>query len=226
MGICFKAGVLGRAANDVEIVAVHRAIRFHKLRNRHHLVKVLGTDHGVDVYAQPGILLSAGLNRLQGLKCLGKIPGHGANGILHLVQSIHGHVQVKLEFGVFFANARRPLGGAFGQQAVGRQVHPADAIVGVEKMDDVGEFAAQHGLAARKPQVSERRHAEGQLADFIPGQIAALVKLFPVKAGAALGVADGGDEENHRAQALLPPQGMIDFHQFGFVTGGHVVPAP
>ena len=193
---------------------------------RHHLVKVLRANHRVDVDAQPGILLPAGLKRLDGLQRLGKIPGHGANGILHLVQAVHGHVQVELQFGVFLADARHPLGGAFGQQAVGRQVHPADAIVGVKEMDDVGEFAPQHGLAARKPQVAEMRHAEGELADFIPGQIAALVQFFPVKARPALGVANGSDEEDHRPQAFLPPQGMIDLHQVRFVTGGHVVSAP
>ena len=190
---------------------------------RHHLVKVLRANHRVDVDAQPGILPPAGLNRLKGLERFGKISGHGANGILHFVEAVHGHVQVELEFGVFFANARDPLGGAFRQQAVGRKIHPADAIVGVKKMDDVGEFAPQHGLAARKPQVAELRHAEGQLANFIPGQIAALVQLFPVKTRPALGVANGRDEEDHRPQALLPPQGMIDLHQVRFVTAGHVV---
>ncbi len=173
----------------LKVMPVHRAMGFYKLRNVHYLIEVFRADDGVDVHSKARILLAAGLDSLNRVECLGKIPRHGTNGILHLVQPVHGDIEVEAEFGIFFANTGYPFRGALGQQAVGWKIDPPDAILLVKEMDDVGQIAPKHRLAPGKPEIAKPGHGEGQLADLVPGQIAALVQLFPIKASPALGIA-------------------------------------
>src|SRR5205807_3072785 len=63
--------------------------------------------------------------------------------------------------------------------------------------------------------------------DFVPSQIAALVQFFPVKAGAALGVAHRGDEEDDQLQALGPCEDVEDASEFcAVVHADRGLPSP
>src|SRR3989454_7465357 len=213
-----QARVRRVAPDDVEVVTVHRAAGLDELGDLEDVVEILRADYGVNVDAQVREPLPARLNGFERFERLLEIAGDGADRVLHLAEAVEGDVQVEAQFGVFGQNSPHPLGRPPRQQAVRRQVHPPDAVVRVKEPDNFGKLFAQHGLAAGEPEVGEIRHRPGKFLDFVPGQVALLVEFFPIKTSPALGIADGGDEENYQLEAPLGGKPLIDFPEFRLVV--------
>src|SRR5262245_32511602 len=118
-------------------MTVNRAVSSHKPGDLEHVVEIFRTYDSVDVYPQPGKALAAGLDGVKRLKGPGEIPRNVADGILHRVETVQGDIQVQLQLKIFRKDLLHPGGSALGEETVGWKIYPADAILGVEKVQNL-----------------------------------------------------------------------------------------
>ncbi len=95
--------------------------------------------------------------------------------------------------------------GARLDERVGRNDDTAHLIIFDERINDFRQVAAQHRLAAGKPEVCDGWHRLRDLLDLIEGHVAGLIQFCVVKAGLAESIAARSDEENQRAETLFAP---------------------
>src|SRR5262249_29439304 len=72
----------------------------------------------------------------------------------------------------------RPL----GEEAVARAVDPLHAVLADEALADLGEVAAQEGLAAGEREALDRTERVGQREELVARQVVPPVQLLPVEA--------------------------------------------
>ena len=119
-------------------------------------------------------------------------------------KAIDADVQVNMQFGTAGENRVQAVVGALREQSVRRQIHPANAIVAVEKLDDPAQFLPHERFATRKPKIGDRWHGFRDSANLLECEIALLVEFLPIETVAAFLIANGGNKEHDRIQAFGP----------------------
>ena len=195
----FERGVLAVAADQGEVVVIHRRAVFvqvaREFGNFAHVFARGGGD-GVDAEAR--------VPPLQLGECLAGLHGAG-EGVLHAAESvvIFGHA-VEREFdgeeleGGFAEDLFDGGDGAVREAAVSGDVDLANAVVADEKAADFGEFLAEKGFAAGEVEVLHSAELLRETAKFVDGEIVFPVQVPPVEAVFAGLVADRVDEENQK----------------------------
>src|SRR6185295_8289326 len=101
--------------------------------------------------------------------------------VVRFAETIERYVDVKLELSILRKRMLGNFENAVRLKAVRRQVDVANAVVAHEQVNDLRQILSQCRFTAAEPKVGERRSVRGQLDDLVPGQIAFLIQLVPVK---------------------------------------------
>src|ERR1043165_9445952 len=192
------------AADDVEVVAVQTEVLEHEVGEALDLCVVLRADDRVDVEAEASaVSLFERVERADAVERAAPVAGHAAHAVVRLAVAVERDVKIKGKLGVRAKRAFDDLEGAAFQKSIGGDDEAPDAVVLDEETDDLRGVVPKGRLAARKPEVCDRRHRRGDARDLLEGQVAGPVQLLVVEAGFALRVAARGDEEDERAESAL-----------------------